>query len=350
MTNSEAAHREWNGGEVGAAERLAAEVRARLEAAGHSATRFEDKWIRSELVAEGGTRQVVRVPIVHGWNLTLHPTGMTEQAPDDVSVSSFAADVAAALPSIRREGRRLARRLGTIARVSHELSAATNAKGSMVRADLPAPVPIHAASLANYRGLEALRSVRIAQAVTGLDVELEAETRMVEVDRAEELAIALGSWLDEQPERHRRFLLSRAPGPHVQVDALTVELIEAGGLDPVEVMRRFTRTWQTHVDVVWNDQPRRIFLVSHGSLVESQMCFDEGRHHTYWHARVLAVENSRRKARAARPGASAASIVDHPAFRERTIVSVEPGWKGGSCLIRLDEPLLDFDADVGTFT
>lgn len=330
--------------------KLAVAVRARLDAAGHEELTFESSWIRMEALPDGRTKAVAHVPLGRGYRLPVQIGDFEALEPDDAAVDRFAVSLARALPNVSNAARSLVHFVRSVARASWETNSADRDSGRSLHGEGVTLAPVQAAEFMTADWRTAVKRVRAILHKRGLGPDLKSESYLIEVGRPSEVAAALEPLISAQPERIRRLHLSLAPGPRLLVDAVTVDLISASGFDPVEVLRRFTRTWQFSLEVKWKGQAKTIHLNSKGQRITSSMGFDEGAHRTYWHGAGLCVEKSKRKTKAAVPGALATVLVDHPAFQGRRIIAVEPiEVEPGSCWVTLDEPVLRFDADAGTF-
>jgi hypothetical protein len=335
-------------------DRVATSVQDRIRATRNPEFVLERGWVTIESLPDGQARAIMQIPVGRGYWAPLHSAPFKADGSDDTAIERFATDLVAALPNVRAGARALTRFMLSVSHAAWTVRTAGRAEGRSLGGEIPTLAPIPASRIAGPNWKAAVQEARAVLHVSGFAADLGIERHAIEVGRPAEVDAALAPLLDLQPERSRRFHLARAPGPRLLVDSVTVDLLLAGGLDPTEVLRGFTRTWQFSVDVRWKGRENTIHLTSQGKRIRSQMGFDDAAHRTYWYGSGLGVEKSRRKAKAATPGAPASVLVDHPAFDRRRIVSVEPmGYPSicdpGSFFATLDETLLHFDAETGTF-
>lgn len=326
--------------------RLARDVRERLDAAGARDVAFDEHWVCFSPMPTGEHELSCLIPL--GSCVLLPLKALEGRADGDPGklLEQFAADLAAALPNVRRASAMLRRYIAGVRRAAiKEVEAARAAGLDLQLADV-APKPTYAWHMAHPSWREAAYHVLAQVAVRRLDLALRSTIDRFTVEEAADVAAAVLERVEEQIERQARRAELRARGADLEVDEVTIRILTHFGLETAALLRRVEADQIVDATVHEDGRPGRVILISSAGRVESTLELNDGRR---WTRDRLEIATSQLDAsNRPSPGQPVGRVAGLPIFRDLLVTGIEDIEGAGVTLVHVHTPLLLFDGLSGS--
>lgn len=162
------------------------------------------------------------------------------------------------------------------------------------------------------------------------------------VEEPTQVAEELSDILDEQRERQARIAELDAQSADLIVDAITLDLLEAHGLDAIEVLTRVWKEQCVNLTVDYRGTDVSLSIISSAGETSASIQLPEA----FWNGKHLWFGgDEREKDHRHLIGKSLGGLVPHPAFNSRPIVDVFHRH-ADHVVFDLSDKVM-FDADTG---
>ncbi len=329
------------------ARRFAVVVRQVLNKIGHSDIRFEASWLNTEF--DNG-RIVFTVPINAQFSVPLIVSEKPEHEWSDYQRKAFAGYVAHALVNLSKASKRLAKHQRQLTNSAIAIIEEARDNGLDLQLEKMAFYPIPAFHISQCSWKEVDDNATRVMFVSHTDDTLRPSVFPYRVNNDRDIGRALQAICENQGELEKMSADLDAMNADLIVDTITLDIMRAEGLEPVEVLRELLASEKG--TLTFRNDERSVLAIS----------LDQGRasvllttSNAVWNGKVLWLTDEAGMAIMTAGnssfddlaiGKTLASHVDYPAFTSRPISGV--GRSGYLIDFELDGANL-FDAYTGTF-
>ncbi len=329
------------------ARRFAVVVRQVLNEIGHSDIRFEARWLHTEF---DNDKIVFIVPINTQFSVPLIVSEKPEHEWHDCQRKEFAGYVAHALVNLSKASKRLTKyqRQLTISAIANIQKARD--KGLELQFEKMAFNPITASHISGCSWQEAEANVIGVMFVSHTNDTLRPSISPYRVNDDRDIGRALEALCEKQGELEKISADLDAMNADLIVDTITLDIMRAEGLEPVEVLRELLASEKG--TLTFRNDERSVLAISMDQGRASVLLITSN---AVWNGKVLWLTDESGMAIMTAGnssfddlaiGKTLASHVDYPAFTSRPISGV--GRSGYYIDFELDGANL-FDAYTGTF-
>lgn len=331
-----------NGNDVMTKREFVRLVRAKLDADGHRDIAIERNWID---VDADGHPFLLRVPVGTELEVPLRPMeGLFEIGADDTDTQI--GHYAKALVTLKRSEKTLVRYAGDVRRAANAEIATARAEGLDLLLKEVSFKPTRAYHLARADWKDAALHVLACVRVQHTSFNLRPTTSDLLVEEADDVAAEMLGLRVDQRERQAKLAEMELAGYDLMVDAITLDLLAAHGLDATEVLRDVWKRESLHLTVKLDVIDTRLSLMASDGVVTASIELENA----YWNGEHLwFTDEALHTGHAEMAGKALGNLVSHPTFAARPITSVKPfGPKAERELIYFDiSEKFYFDADTG---
>lgn len=317
-------------------------VRARLEASGHANVAIERSWIDDDTP---GHPFLLNVPVGPELTIPLKPRGgFLDRQADDFGehVDHFAK----ALVSLHRAQETLLEYAADVRAAAAAEIASARAEGLDLLLTRVGFKPTRAFHLTGNDPDDAVSHVLAAVTVRHTASHLWFDETELWIREPTDIATELSPLRDDQRKRQERMAGLDAIGADLEVDAITVALLEAHGFDVVQILRKARKKQTLNLAVEVSGGKTNLGIINSGGMVSASIQLEAA----YWNGTHLwFVDEGMSTGHNDLIGKCLGDLLPHPVFTSLPIVKVERSHGGkGSDMIFFDmSDRLLFDADTG---
>lgn len=315
-------------------------VRAKLDAAGHRDVAIERHWISQNTL---GHAFVLNVPVGAELVIPLVPTSGLYSEPSE-DADRHINDFAEALVNLRAAEKTLTKYVCDVRQKASQEIAAAQATGLDVSLEGVALKPTYAHHLVHPSWKEAASHILAVVQVRAISFYLQPESAQLFVKDPEDVVDKLQTLFEDQNGRQRRLADLDAVGADLEVDAFTVDLLEAHGVAVDAILREVWTEQCVNLLVQHEGRDARLTLLSGNGRVNATFATGS----ICWNGEFLWIADADSpEDRTGLVGKTLAGLTRHPVLSSRPVKAVSPGH-GGPDLIHFDlSDKLLFDAETG---
>lgn len=292
-------------------------VRTELASAGHPDIAFKRSWFDED---EPGYRLLVHVPVGTEMTIPLRAMDRYFDMRTRDELERNATEFAKALVNLKLAEGMLLRYARDVRRSANRAVAAARADGLDVLLDRVGFKPTYAYHLTWDKWRDAASHVLAEVTIRHTSFYFQPTTSTICVEEPADVEEELRDVLREQRTNQSRIVELDAAGADLTVDALTLDLLEAHGLDATEVLTQVWKEQCVNLKVEHRGNPLSLSLVSGDGRVSASLQLP-GAH---WNGEHLWFTDDRRDADHQHLlGNSLGDLMPHPVFSARPIVAVE---------------------------
>lgn len=317
-------------------------VRAKLDAAGRQDVAIDRLWIDED---EPGYPFLLNVPVGTELIVPLKPLSSFFNRRSD-QLDCHIGHFATALVNLRSAERMLTKYAQDVRREARKQIDAARAEGLDVAIENIGFKPTYAFHLSGKEWKDAAYHVLAEIRLRNTSFFLRPETSTIWVEEPSDVAMELADLLERQREHQARLAEMDAMGADLEVDAITLDLLAAHGLDPAEILRNVWKRQCVNLEIQHQGRNEHLSLISSGGRTTASIFVGNA----FWNGEHLwFLQDGQPIDHDDLVGKTLAGFVDHPAFASHVVVKVESGREHGRPdLIHLDlSNKLLFDADTG---
>lgn len=317
-------------------------VRAKLDTADRQDVAIDRLWIDED---EPGYSFLLNVPVGPELVVPLKPTNDFFDCPTgnlDWHIDYFAT----ALINLKSAEKMLTTYAQDIRREARKQIAAARAEGLDVSIVNVGFKPTYAWHMSGKDWRAAAYHVLAEIKLRHTSFFLRPKTSSIWVEQPSNVAMEIEPLLKEQRDRQARLAEMNAKGADLELDAITLDLLAAHGLDAVEILTKLWKTQCVNLKIQHLGRDAKLSLISSNGKVTAgivlENAFWNGKH--LWFPQGCSQTNYEDLV-----GKTLVGLIDHPAFGSHVVVKVESGREHGRPdLIHIDlSRKLLFDADSG---
>ncbi|WP_174285532.1 hypothetical protein [Sphingomonas bacterium] len=211
-----------------------ATIRAKLDAGGHADVPVDRLWVDED---DQGYPFLLRVPVGAELIMPLMPLNGFFEADTPEKMDVHIGHFADALVNLRRGEKMLLRYVNGVRKAAVEVITAARADGLDLLLDRVGLKPAYAWHLAGGSWKDAISYVLAELRVRHTSFYLRPTVSEYYVEEAADVADEIQGLREEQRERQERLLELETIGADLEVDAITLDLLAAHGLDADQVLR-----------------------------------------------------------------------------------------------------------------
>lgn len=314
-------------------------VRAELVQAGRPEVGIERIWIDEDTP---GYPFLLNVPVGTEFTVPLKAMDGLFDTTSEKNRKSHARQFATALINLKFAEKMLEKYAHDVRRAANVAIAAARADGLDILLGNVGFKPTYANHLTSKSWKDAAHQVLAALTIRHTSFYLRPETSELWVEEPSEVANGLKIILEEQRERQDRIAEMEAHGADLVVDAITLDLLAAHGLDAQAVLEQVWKSQCVNLTVQHLGRETSFSLISSNGNVSAFIQLEEA----VWNGEHLwFLGDERDKDHKDLVGKSLGDLVPHPAFRSRPISAVVVRHIDHVSFDLSDKAL--FDADTG---
>lgn len=315
-------------------------VRAKLDACGHADIAISRQWIDESTPGEAF---LLNVPVGTDLVVPLMPTvGLFERsvAEADREIGQFAK----ALVNLRAAEKMLATYVRDVRRAASQEIAAARAAGLDLLLEGVDLRPTYAVHLTHKSWKEAAGNVLASVRVRNTSFLLRPETTELLVVEPAEAADEIAALRGQQRERQERLVQLDRMGADLEFDVVTLELLEAHGLEASAVLQRVWHEQCVELTVQHLGRDAKLSLTSFEGRLRASLELEDA----YWNGEHLwFLKEELYTGHADASGKLLGDRVQHPVLARQLVSKVVPHPAGRELVfLDLSDKLL-FDADTG---
>lgn len=293
-----------------------AAVRTELAAAGRTDVVIERMWIDED---EPGYPFLLHVPVGTELSVPLQAAASFFEVVDADGLQRHAVAFAKALINLKQAEAMLVRYARDVRRAANATIAAARADGLNVLLDRISFKPTYAFHLTGTSYKDAAYQVLAAVTVRHTSFYLRPETSTIWVERPGDVAEELQNLLKEQKERQGLIADLDAIDADLIVDAITLDLLAAHGLDAADVLRRVWKKQCLNLQVEYDGRSTALSLITSRGMVTASIDLPQA----FWNGEHLWFNGDERSVdHQTLVGRSLGDLVPHPAFTSRKVAAV----------------------------
>ncbi|SEL80488.1 hypothetical protein SAMN05216382_2685 [Sphingomonas palmae] len=314
-------------------------IRNRLDEAGHADVTVSRLWIDEDTV---GYPFLLHVPVGAELTVPLRPREDIAYANDAEAIGRHAGHFAAALINLKRAEKMLGKYARDVRRAAVSEIAAARAEGLDILLERVGFKPTYAYHLTHSSWKEAALHILGEVTVRHTSFYLRPETSVLWVEEPADVARELEDLKEEQRGRQDEVVELEARGFDLEVDAITLDLLNAHGLDAAAVLREVWKEQCVNLRVEDRGRETHLSLVSFSGKVTASFELENA----YWNGEHLwFTGDEQAKDYKHLVGQPLGESVRHPVFASRRVVDVVHRH-ADHIVLDLSEKVL-FDADTG---
>ena len=318
---------------------LVAMVRAEIALAGRSDVTIERIWIDED---EPGHPFLLRVPVGTELVVPLQAMDGFFITRTDDDRKWHAREFAKALINLKSAEKTLEKYARDVRRAANAAIAAARADGLDILLAGVGFKPTYAHHLTGKSWKDAAFHVLAAVTIRHTSLHLRQTTSTFWVEEPADVGAELKEFLDEQCERQARIAEMEALGADLVVDAITLDLLEAHGLDTRLMLTQVWKAQCVNLTVQHLGRDAPLSISSSDGKVTASIVLEQA----VWNGEHLwFVGDEQAKDHRSLVGKALGDLVPHPVFRSRPIVAVESRHVDHIVFDLSDKAL--FDADTG---
>lgn len=314
-------------------------VRAELAAMERRDVAVERNWIEED---EPGYPFLLLVPVGNELIVPLKAMDGFFHTRTDEDRSRHAREFAKAMVNLKSAEKMLEKYARDVRRAANTAVAAAREDGLDILVEKVGFKPSYACHLTNPSWKEAALHILAAVTIRHTSLDLRPETSELWVEKPTDVATELVNILESQRERQARILELDELGADLVVDQITLDLLEAHGLNATEILRGALKQRHTNLKVQHLGKEVSLTITNCQGAVTASIMLEDA----FWNGETFwLVGDEQANDHAGLVGKSLDDLVRHPVFTARPIATVE--HRGiEQFTFNLSDKLM-FDADTG---
>jgi hypothetical protein len=291
-------------------------VQSALDDAGQTETAINRQWLDEDTE---GYPLIVHVPVGPALAIPLLPLSSFFTVKSVEELKWHTDEFALALVNLKRAEKSLRKYVRDVRTAAEAEIVAARADGLDILLQDVGLKPTYAHHLTSKNWKDAASRVLASVSIRQMSFFLQPEVREISIEESASISDEIATIRVEQRKRQVRLAELDALGADLIVDTLTLDLLEAHGLDADKVLSKVWKTQCVNLTVQHLERDTPLSLISSNGKVSASLILDEA----IWNGEHLWLRDGNlANGNEGLVGGTLGELVPHPVFASRTVVEV----------------------------